>query len=209
MNQSPAINHAGGSRRRRSATRRFILLAVPLALLAGVVVTCGVAWAIAWTANSREVGKWRRNDVPALPWPRSVPADWDTPEFSTSYWTPLETRHHWFRESGLAGLAADFGWPCRSLRGTTIASPDRNRRQLTWWTVWSGEPRLLPLEVLPLGFAVNSLLTAGVLLAATTGVGFARQRARAKRGQCPACGYHVRGIAPDAPCPECGALQAV
>ncbi len=33
-------------------------------------------------------------------------------------------------------------------------------------------------------------------------------RRRARVGHCPNCGYDRRGIAPDVPCPECGAVSS-
>jgi hypothetical protein len=69
-----------------------------------------------------------------------------------------------------------------------------------------GPSRQLPLEILPLGFTLNTLLAAGVLLGVVEGFAFARRRARRAKGRCVACGYDRGGLPNDAAaCSECGA----
>lgn len=66
---------------------------------------------------------------------------------------------------------------------------------------WSN-PRVLPLNIIPLGFLVNSLLYA-VLLATCCGAAIqARRTVRRRLGRCVRCGYDVRAAV--ARCPECG-----
>jgi hypothetical protein len=73
------------------------------------------------------------------------------------------------------------------------------------WTVRAGARTFAyPLGIIPLGFAANTLLAAGVLLGVVEGCAFARRRVRSARGRCPSCGYDRRGLAADAACPECG-----
>jgi hypothetical protein len=62
----------------------------------------------------------------------------------------------------------------------------------------------LPIGVLPLGFTLNTLLAAAVILTLTEGAGAWRRRARRRKGKCPWCGYDRAGVAGDAACPECG-----
>jgi hypothetical protein len=64
--------------------------------------------------------------------------------------------------------------------------------------------RGIPARVLPLGFALNTLLAAGVLLGVTETIGLARRRLRSRKGLCPPCGYDRRGLHVEAACPECG-----
>jgi hypothetical protein len=62
----------------------------------------------------------------------------------------------------------------------------------------------LPTRIVPLGFTLNTLLAAGVLLGVVEGFAFARRRARRVKGRCAACGYDRGGLPNDAACPECG-----
>ena len=71
----------------------------------------------------------------------------------------------------------------------------------------AGGWHLIPLDVLPLGFTLNTLLAAGLVLGVVEGVRLARRRLRRKRGRCPACGYDRRGLAEGAACPECGEVS--
>ncbi len=66
------------------------------------------------------------------------------------------------------------------------------------------EGACLPLRVIPLGFALDTALAAGVLLGVVEGLASARRRVRRARGRCPSCNYDRRGLAADAACPECG-----
>ena len=67
-----------------------------------------------------------------------------------------------------------------------------------------GRTVIVPTDILPLGFALNTLFYAAVLLGVVEGVAFARRRARGGRGLCPSCGYDREGLAGGAACPECG-----
>ena len=61
----------------------------------------------------------------------------------------------------------------------------------------------LPVRVLPLGFATNSLLYGIVWTGILFGVPALRAATRRQRGRCPACGYDLS--ATESPtCPECG-----
>jgi len=63
----------------------------------------------------------------------------------------------------------------------------------------------LPTRILPLGFTLNNLLAAGVLLGMVEGFALARRRVRRAKGRCVACGYDRGGLADNAvACPECG-----
>ncbi len=67
-----------------------------------------------------------------------------------------------------------------------------------------GRSVIVPTDILPLGFALNTLFYAAVLLGVVEGVGFARRRVRRGRGRCPSCDYDRAGLAEGAACPECG-----
>ena len=69
----------------------------------------------------------------------------------------------------------------------------------------AGVPRLLPVDPLWPGFAVNTLFYAGVLWMLYCGPFALRRRGRIKRGLCVACAYDLRGSATTSDaCPECG-----
>lgn len=62
---------------------------------------------------------------------------------------------------------------------------------------------VLPLRVLPIGFVLNSLIFASILLAlAAIATGATRLR-RYARGACPECGFDRKSDF-SSPCPECG-----
>jgi hypothetical protein len=72
-----------------------------------------------------------------------------------------------------------------------------------------GWPTLLPSQVLPLGFMVDSLVAAGVILAVVEGPREWRRRVRRAKGRCGWCGYDRAGMADGgAACPECGRVDA-
>ena len=85
-----------------------------------------------------------------------------------------------------------FGWPLPSLAKTTNRS----------WVI--PKQLSLPTELLPLGFALNTLFYAAVLLGMVECIAFARRRLRHRKGRCPSCGYDRAGLAEGAACPECG-----
>jgi hypothetical protein len=119
----------------------------------------------------------------------------------------------------IASVEACAGWPCRSLRGSLggtsngngAASLANNRVVLRWrMTLDQYEsPALLPMAVLPAGFALNTIFYTAVLWPFSAIPGIVRRRLRAHRGRCVACGYELRGLrggeagAPQT-CPECG-----
>jgi hypothetical protein len=114
-------------------------------------------------------------------------------------------------------LYSDFGWPLRSQRGegTYVTQSAewrmRVRRQggaLYWATSLTHPSRgfagKLPTRILPLGFVLNTLFYAAVLLGVVECVASARRRVRRGKGRCPSCGYDRAGLAEGSACPECG-----
>jgi hypothetical protein len=112
------------------------------------------------------------------------------------------------------------GWPFRSLGCETwclIRTPEaetlvdvsgfletplppwRNFPVLLWGPAF---PRVLPLRPIWPGFILNTLLYVGALWLILFGPSTIRRFVRRRHGQCPNCGYHVRG---SAVCSECGA----
>ena len=208
-----------------SAKRWTIKLAlVGVCLLAGAVVTWGVAWGLALFGPGREL---RQAEMTA---------------FSDGFFQiPSTWAHH---EAGdyVILKQAEYRSP-----GYRLAQADRRLLRpgqkflihIARWRIATGLPMKaldlagtldadgtikssgkdvpapvarhlnisalkLPTRVLPLGFALNTLFYAAVLLGVVEGVAFARRRARRGKGRCPACGYHPAGLAEGAACPECG-----
>ena len=115
------------------------------------------------------------------------------------------------------------GWPFRSLRMWEGRSAARSE----WWDSvpiplsksiysrgidYSGfdwtvpSPRRLPLEPIPLGFALNTLLYFVILFTVALGAGSARGAWRRGRRRCPRCNYDLSSS--PGRCPECGRQSA-
>jgi hypothetical protein len=199
---------------KRGAQRLFVKLT--LCTLAGAVVTWAVAWGCALLARPQSgsmLGTWLeptpKFQEPADPWPRGCPAEWGSPGASTVANNALWTARAWRRGNQKLprewlAFQCDLGWPCRSMRGEDIRDGKRIVRD-TWFSFGD---RSVPVRALPLGFAFNTLLAAGVVLGVVEGFAFARRRVQRAKGRCEACGYDCGGIAKDAACPECDAGPA-
>jgi hypothetical protein len=100
----------------------------------------------------------------------------------------------------------EVGWPWLGL-AMVDAGLDGSYRstwiQLREWDPNEGVLRV-PTRVLPLGFALNTLFYAAVVLGMVECVAFARRRVRRGKGRCPSCGYDRAGLAEGSVCPECG-----
>lgn len=106
-----------------------------------------------------------------------------------------------------------FGWPMRSTYGVLCTRKGRKWEAVKGLEVLrrnDASPlpfRLLPLQPITRGFAINTLFYAVILWLLFAAPLALRRRRRIKRGQCPACAYDLRGS--DSPkCPECGTIGA-
>jgi hypothetical protein len=147
------------------------------------------------------------------PWPHPAPLDWN-PEVlivarsfgvTERMWSADVTRDR----SGRLVWSCEYGWPLPSLGieaydpgvfGNTMQTDAIDAPR---WLRPKG-PQWLPTAVLPLGFALNTLFYASVLLGLVECVAFARRRVRRGRGRCASCGYDRAGLAEGSACPECG-----
>jgi len=101
------------------------------------------------------------------------------------------------------------GWPLRSFEGWSWLQQELKQPAQEWdhcllkSKMWVKPPRqfILPLRVMWVGFAVNSLMFASLLWLILSAPLDYRRWKRIKRGCCPACGYPVGA---SAVCTECG-----
>jgi len=105
------------------------------------------------------------------------------------------------------------GWPAICLRTHSrfdMMDVDPNRKQWkSGYVIERGfvterfSARVLPLDPVPSGLAINGAAWTGAWLVPLLGVAIGRRGMRRVRGRCPACGYDLRGSTGDV-CPECG-----
>jgi len=190
------------------------LARVGVCLLAGAAVTWGVAWGFGLKRNQLPPPM-----TPNIPKERPPGApEWHQIwEFADRGRTVRDFVAPWKTEDEVRWrIVTDYGWPLRSLRHDFMMETVGGEVVVSTaidvpapWTSLPGDRRFLPMVILPLGFALNTLLAAGVLLGVVESFAFARGRRRRRKGRCFTCGYDRSGIASDAPCPECGGVRAL
>lgn len=170
--------------RRRPLALLFKLTA---AILAGAVVTCAVAWgAVFWGAEPQK--DFVTDHAGDGRWPIQASSTWGQPQRSGGGKTSLTTWGFWSNRNTRV-MTSDFGWPMRAMIGI-IASHDGGEGFVVEVNTWAVRPNWIPVrneaarvptKILPLGFAVNTTLSALVLLAAVECAGIAWRRMRAPR----------------------------
>lgn len=109
------------------------------------------------------------------------------------------------------------GWPMHAMRARTIGisgKPGPIHQESVgsmtfdcpeWLDAFVGAPSIaLPLEPVPMGFAVDTCAYGAVVFALLSLLGAARRRRRRRRGLCGDCAY---GPLTGGTCPECGAAR--
>jgi hypothetical protein len=96
------------------------------------------------------------------------------------------------------------GLPMRTFEGSTWVDMKRRRSTMQHAVkIWGDRPPI-PLQLLWVGFAINTIFYGVLLWLAMLGLLRARRVRRRKRGLCIKCGYDLRGTEHEV-CPECGA----
>jgi hypothetical protein len=201
--------------------KRWTLIKLPLSLLAGAAVTWGVAWACAlWGLATLDYPISHPSGLKPSAWPAGAPRDWPAARNYRLADNNTTTELRWYQISGWTERNAEqlmYGWPLRSMEATAISE---NGIELSGhahfklhrdtsipapsWMRPRDEYRVLPLAPLPLGFPLNTLLAAGVVLGVEQGFALTQRKRRHVTGRCPSCDYDRSGLTNDAACPECG-----
>jgi hypothetical protein len=196
-----------------------MLVKLPLCLLAGAVVTWGMAWgcAIRCAMVRQEIKGVVGNVIIGGEERIGVHKS----NFLVDEWTFFNARApgaeplfppEWSRPDQLRGVLSvvvdAYGFPMRSMYQSRTEMGGLSPKYGNSFTLQRRpKVRRVPVGIIPLGFAVDTLATAGVVLVVVESFAFARRRVRRGKGRCPSCGYDRGGLARDAACPECGACE--
>jgi hypothetical protein len=217
---------------RRSKARSWTLK-VGAALVVGVVVTWVVAWGCAlWAPMTWGNPDGSRGAFPPETF-IAVPSGWaqrDQFERRLIVWSESSAFGVVVRTCLMDSLDDDVfvrrrwvyeistGWPLACLHSRVEADAPRGKKdnviavgamaETPGWlrprTFSRFFPHRLPCRILSFGFAVNTLMAAGVLIGATDGVRASRRWMRRRKGLCVQCGYERAGVVQEDLCPECG-----
>lgn len=158
-------------------------------------------------------------------------ADWDRRQYPTTM-SGWERNYNWLKkiptwsiatqepdsaksDLSKAHVAIRTGWPMHTLQGTFSHSNQSNSNGSGrfLYVLDSANPRtdppvLIPLGIVPLGFAVNTafysviaFIILGTIDSILRRIRAARDHRRRSASQCPSCGY---ALGPLSTCPECG-----
>jgi hypothetical protein len=193
---------------------RRIIVKLTLCTLAGAVVTWGVAWGCALFSGNGESLAYdqftdtQRSTTRADRFIYRGKVHWALLCDGSEKKRPGVELPSWVERPALGEVAHSTacGWPLIALyAGYTYEFGGANFRSRGEAVIPAMGGWYFPTLILPLGFTLNTFLTAGVLLGMVEGFAFARRRVRRANGRCAGCGYDRGGLAKDAACPECGA----
>jgi hypothetical protein len=196
---------------------------VGLALLAWLVVGGALTVAQAWTTAllpdltfAEFLPGPRELRIALDPWPYATPAGFRpirSGNRARRLLADLDLHADASREPEQYVLAYRYGWPVRSLAlwkartypihaRTKILSEETGGKIPL--TIFGARAPDLPALVLWPGFALNTLIYAALAWSVWRLPFAVRRYRRRRRGRCVKCGYDRTGLAPAAPCPECG-----
>jgi len=134
--------------------------------------------------------------------------------FNSSRWKRADKVSHTFSMGGPDGVAymIEWGWPFRCLWGASESRGWASSGETTYglytyeWNIGANTKsgRDIPFAPIPLGLTLDTLTFGSLWWLALFGMGRFRRWNRLRRNHCPKCNYNLRGLMPDAPCPECG-----
>lgn len=209
--------------RPRSWGRWAVLLAACIS--AGAAITVLLAWSLVLWAP------WEGTSTQAeLVWPRRTPDGWPPkPESAFQNTNGLirgRVANFYDRSSGPSGMWRGWqqqvfsaGWPMSAMEWEGVGTTQGGRiLEFKWLAMWQApawlrpnpldaDRRKLPLRPYLPGFLVDTLFWGALCFALLLDPGAPRRYLRRRRGRCVSCGYDLRGLAPDAACPECGASR--
>jgi hypothetical protein len=204
--------------------RRAILLALMLAI-GGAIINIAVAWGCALWANDPSHHEAANDADVTREWPEAAPLSWTDEALvvSNSNWAITEITAVGGVRISTAVIARMYileaGIPWRALN--RIVCQDEwagesldavARHEPTTWKEGMAVPERLDwldrqfrgvLPVLPIwpGFAINTIVYAGILWLLFAAPFVVRRRRRIKRGLCPTCAYPIGS---SDLCTECG-----
>ncbi len=210
--------------------RTNVILRVLLYVCIGFVANLGVCLAIVTIAD---IPLGQRTSGGPRDWCVKSPLLEVSPKYEVASTAALlEIRHQWGvrRANDLKGVhtfyrvtAASFGFPFRSCRwnevekadfrpgavlSSTIVANGLEIPQLPAYRLEYGLmiPRRLPTHPLFMGMLLNTLVYGACMYGLVLLTLFLRERVRAERGCCKACGYCLDNL-PSQRCPECGSID--
>jgi hypothetical protein len=188
--------------------KRRIIAKLLAFVLAGAIINVAVAWYalnrgvlplrlppnFGWQASSDE-------GIRQL-WSRYAQSDWPAaPATYNSYIGPMLRARIVIESPGFWVEQNDYGFPFVSLRQERWSAPSRGfLKQGNLGFSFAGVR--VAAEILPTGFAINTIFYGGILWMLFALPFAIRRRRRLKRGLCPVCAYPIGG---SPTCTECGA----
>ncbi|HMN40084.1 MAG TPA: hypothetical protein PKE29_04510 [Phycisphaerales bacterium] len=211
----------------RRTTR--IALAAAIWLFVGALATVGLAWGL--SINHQPGWEFAGRSSFHLPQPL-IEGGWTAVRTTASdrTWCAIHVESDSLVAAGRAGgadrardhgfLLWAVGWPLPAMQGwrdwkaTGPQTFEEHPRFLYWWTRPDARFRAVVENVyIPLapawpGFAVDAIAFGMLAWLVVRGPSMTRRWLRRRSGRCLKCGYELTGLAPEAPCPECGTARA-